>query len=117
MGKAIALPAEHMEPEPRQVRDMIVGEEAYVDPSAVVASKKTGRVFVAWDASLRKEPEHPMSIFAPLRVRRLERGFSIAIRPGDQFRSGSLPWGYYAPVTEIVQAIAAEQSQVDASGQ
>ena len=63
MGKAIALPAEHMEPEPRQVRDMIVGEEAYVDPSAVVASKKmiatddaTGGllVVVTFDSGVRR---------------------------------------------------------------
>src|SRR3954447_22855807 len=68
MAKATTLPPEHREPEPKQVRDMKVGEEAYVDPSAVVTSKRTGRVFVAWDARLRNGPEHPTSIFAPLRV-------------------------------------------------
>jgi hypothetical protein len=95
---------EHVAPEPKNVRDLAIGEEAYVYPSAIVTSKKGRRVFVAWDASVSDTPADPNSQFAPLRIRRLERGFSITVRPGNEFRSGTVPWGLYAPVVEIVQA-------------
>ncbi len=102
LKKAIVLPREYVRSEPRRVRDMEIGEEAYVDSSAVATSKRSHRVFVDWSAHLSQPPERPMGLFAPLKLRRLERGFSITVRPGDQFRSSSLPWGYYAPVIEIV---------------
>lgn len=104
MAKATAMPAEHVAAEPKTVRDLPVGEASYVDPFAIVTSKRGCRVFVAWDAILRGAPENPNSQFAPLQIRRLERGFSITIRPGDEFRSSTVPWGLYAPVIEILRA-------------
>jgi hypothetical protein len=104
LAKATAMPPEHVAPEPRTVRDLAVGEEGYVYSSSIVTSKKGHRVFVAWDASVKDAPEDPNSQFAPLRIRRLERGFSVTVRPGDEFRSSTVPWGWYAPVTEILQA-------------
>jgi hypothetical protein len=104
LGRATPMPPEHVAPEPRTVRDLAIDEESYVDPFAIVTSKRGRRVFVAWDASLREAPENPNSQFAPLRIRRLERGFSITVRPGAEFRSSTVPWGWYAPVIEILQA-------------
>ena len=104
LAKATAMPPEHVAPEPKTVRDLAVGEEAHVYSSAIVTSKKGHRVFVAWDAGVSDTPTDPNSQFAPLRIRRLERGFSIVVRPGDEFRISSVPWGWYAPVIEIVQA-------------
>lgn len=103
LAKATAMPPEHVATEPRTVRDLAVGEESYVDPFAIVTSKRGHRVFVAWDANLRDAPENQNSQFAPLRIRRLERGFSITVRPGAEFRSTTVPWGWYAPVIEILQ--------------
>jgi hypothetical protein len=93
LAKAAAMPPEHVAREPRTVRDLAVGEEGYVYSSSIVTSKKGRRVFVAWDASVKDAPEDPHSQFAPLRIRRLERGFSITVRPGDEFRSSTVPWG------------------------
>ena len=83
---------------------MAVGEESYVDTFAIVTSKRGRRVFAAWDANLRDAPENLNSQFAPLRIRRLKRGFTITVRPGSEFRSSTVPWGWYAPVIEILQA-------------
>ena len=110
LAHPVTMPAEHIAEEPRTVRDMMVGEEAYVDSNAVVTSKKR-RVFVRWDATLTHRPEHPNDRFAPLRIRRLKRGFSITVRPGDEFRTSPLPWGWYAPVIEIMQAVPAAASE------
>ena len=49
LAKATAMPPEHVAPEPRTVRDLAIGEEAYVDRFAIVTSKRGHRVFVAWD--------------------------------------------------------------------
>lgn len=106
LSKAIVLPDEYVNSERRTVRDMEIGEEGYIDGSAVVTSKRTHRVFVDWSAPLGMRPEKLEDPFSPLRVRRLERGFSITVRPSDRFRTGSIPWGWYAPVIEILQADA-----------
>lgn len=87
---------------------MLPGEEAYVDRSDIVTSKKRHRVFVRWTARLESAPKDPSERFAPLRVRRLERGFSLIMRPGDEFHTSSLPWGEYAPVVEIVKPVPKE---------
>jgi hypothetical protein len=104
LGEAVSMPPEHVASEPRTVRDMAAGEEAYIDSYAIVTSKKRRRVFIRWDADLRTAPEDPNSRFAPLRIRRLERGFSLTVRAGGEFRTSPVPWGLYAPVTEIIQA-------------
>jgi hypothetical protein len=104
LAKATAMPLEHVAAEPRTVRDLAVGEEGYVYSSDILTSKNGHRVFVAWDARVKDAPEHPNSQFAPLRIRRLERGFSVTVRPGDEFRSSTVPWGWYAPVIEILQS-------------
>jgi hypothetical protein len=96
---------EHVATEPRTVRDLVDGEESYVDPFAIVTSKRRHRVFVAWDANLRDAPENSNSQFAPLPIRRLKRGFSITVRPGNEFRNSTVPWGWYAPVIEVLQAV------------
>ncbi len=104
LAKATAMPPEHVAPEPRTTRDLAIGEEFYVDRWAIVTSKRGRRVFVAWDGRITEAPPDPNSQFAPLRIRRFKRGFSITVRPGDEFRSSPLPWGCYAPVIEILQA-------------
>jgi hypothetical protein len=104
LARPVTMPPEHVASEPRTVRDLASGEEAYVDSFAIVTSKRGRRVFVAWDATVRSAPENPNSQFAPLRIRRLKRGFSVTVRPGDEFRTSTVPWGWYAPVVEIVQA-------------
>ncbi len=106
LAKPAKMPVEHLTPEPRAVKDMLVGEEAYVDRSAITTSKRGRRVFVGWDDKLRDAPRasNDNDFFAPLPIRRLERGFSITVRPGDTFRTGPVPWGMYAPVIEILQA-------------
>ena len=101
LSKPIVLPDKYIKSEPKTVRDMEIGEEGYVAGSAVLTSKRTRRVFVDWTASLREQPKRPDDPFSPLKVRRLKRGFSITVRTGDQFRTGSVPWGCYAPVIEI----------------
>jgi hypothetical protein len=111
LARATAMPPEHVADEPRTVRDLAVGEESYVDPFAIVTSKRGRRVFVAWDASLRDVAEGLNSQLAPLRIRRLERGFSITVRPGAEFRSSTVPWGSYAPVIEILQAAPSQTSE------
>ena len=111
LARAALMPAEHIAAEPRKVRDMLAGEEGYVGSYEILTAKKNRRVFVQWDAQLKEAPKDPSDRFAPLRLRRLERGFSLAVRPGDEFRSGSVPWGWYAPVTEIVQAVPPSASQ------
>ncbi|MBV9266005.1 MAG: hypothetical protein JO061_07545 [Acidobacteriaceae bacterium] len=103
LAKATPMPPEHVAAKPRTIRDLAIGEESYVDRWDIVTSQRGRRVFVAWDASLKEAPENPISHFAPLRIRRLERGFSITVGPGDEFRSSTVPWGWYAPVIEIVQ--------------
>jgi hypothetical protein len=110
LSRPVTMPAEHIAHEPRTVRDMRVGEEAYVDSYAVVSSK-THRVFIRWDATLSEAPEDPNARFAPLRIRRLKRGFSITIRAGDEFRTSPVLWGSYAPVIEVVQAAPAPASE------
>ena len=104
LAKATAMPPEHVAAEPRTVRDLAIGEESYVDRWAIVTSKRGRRVFVAWDGRITEAPADPNSQFAPLRIRRVKRGFSITVRPGDEFRTSSVPWGWYAPVIEILQA-------------
>jgi hypothetical protein len=104
LAKATRMPPEHIAAEPRAVRDLAVGEESYVASWAIVTSKRARRVFVAWNANLSEAPANPMSQFAALRIRRLKRGFSLTIRPGDEFRSGTALGGGYAPVIEILQA-------------
>jgi hypothetical protein len=110
LSKPVTMPAEHIAHEPRTVRDMRVGEEGYVYSHAVVTSK-TRRVFVRWDATLSEAPEHPNARFAPLRIRRLKRGFSITIRAGDEFRTSPVLWGSYAPVIDVMQAAPALASE------
>ena len=104
LAKATSMPPEHVAAEPRAVRDLAIGEECYVDRWAIVTSKRR-RVFVAWDGRITQASGDPNSQVAPLRIRRLKRGFSITVRPGDEFRSSPLPWGCYAPVIEILQAV------------
>lgn len=110
LAKPVTMPAEHIAHEPRTVRDMRVGEEAYVDSHAVVTSR-TRRVFIRWDAILSEPPEDPNARFAPLRIRRLKRGFSITIRAGDEFRTSPVLWGSYAPIVGIMQAAPAPASE------
>ncbi len=83
---------------------MLAGDVAYVGAWDIVTSHKGRKVFVAWNARLADEPENPLSSFAPLRIQRLGRGFSLTVKSSDKFRSSPLPWGYYGPVTEIIQA-------------
>src|SRR4051812_32122843 len=111
LATAAVLADRYIKSEPKAVRDLEAGEQGYVDGSAVVVSKRTHRLFVDWSASLRTQPEEPNGPFSPLRVRRLKRGFSITVRPGDRFRTGSIPWGWYAPVIEIVQADPSDRQQ------
>lgn len=87
LAKATRMPPEHIAAEPRTIRDLAIGEESYVDRWAIVTSKRARRVFVAWNGNLNEAPANPTSQFAALRIRRLERGFSLTIRPGDEFRS------------------------------
>lgn len=110
LAKPITMPAEHIAREPKRVRDMVIGEEAYVDGYAVATSNRR-RVFVRWDATLSEAPEDPNARFAPLRIRRLKRGFSITIRAGDEFRASPVPWGSYAPVIDVMQAAPAPGSE------
>ena len=83
---------------------MVGGEEAYVGPYAIITSEKRHQVFVRWNAPIEDAPKDQSDGFGSLRIRRLERGFSLVVRPGDEFRSSPLPWGESAPVVEIVQA-------------
>lgn len=85
LAKATRMPPEHIAAEPRAVRDLAIGEESYVPSWAVVTSKRARRVFISWSANLSEAPVNPMSQFAALRIRRLKRGFSLTIRPGDDF--------------------------------
>ncbi|MBV9084553.1 MAG: hypothetical protein JOZ62_17910 [Acidobacteriaceae bacterium] len=112
LARAVTMPPEHVAAEPRTVRDLSVGEEAYVDRYAVVSSRRKRRVYVRWDARVTDAPADSNSAFAPLRIRRLKRGFSLTVRPGNEFRTSPVPWGWYAPVIEIIQAApsAAEKS-------
>jgi hypothetical protein len=77
-----------------------------VDSYAIVTSEKTRRVFVRWEAGLKSPPGNPNDHFAPLRIRRLQRGFSITVRPDDHFSTSPLAWGLYAPVIEILRSAA-----------
>lgn len=103
LGRPVSMPPEHLQREPKTVRDMVVGEEAYVGRFAILVSKRRRRVFVRWSADLRDAPDRYDSPFAPLRIRRLKKGFSLTVRPGVEFDKGSVVWGSYAPVIEIVQ--------------
>ncbi len=103
LGRATTLPPEHLPPEPRKVRDMTVGEKAYVDKYSIVTSKKGHRVYISWDATLQEAPQDPDDRFAPLQLQRLPRGFSLVIRASDRFGPRSLFWGEYAPVIELMQ--------------
>lgn len=113
LAKATAMPPEHVAAEPRTVRDLAIGEESYVDYWAIVTSKRGRRVFVAWDGRITEAPADPNSQIAPLRIRRVKRGFSITVRPGDEFRTSSMPWGWYAPVIEILQAALKQNDGFD----
>ena len=106
LGQATMMPPEHWPSQPRTARDLQVGEEGYVDKSKIVTSEKDHRTYVDWEADVHGAPEDPGSSYA-LAIRRLERGFSITVRPGDVFRTSPLPWGIYGPVIEIVQATPA----------
>ena len=106
LGRASTMPPEHCPSEPRTARDLAVGEEGYVEASQIVISKKNHRTYVAWEARLYSAPED-LRFSSPLAIKRLERGFSITVRPGDIFRTSPLPWGMYGPVIEIVQATPA----------
>jgi hypothetical protein len=110
LGQATTMPPEHCPSEPRAARDLAVGEEGYVDASQVVISKKNHRTYVAWEARLCSAPRHAGS-FSTVAIRRLERGFSLTVRPGDEFRTSPVPPGMYAPVIEIVQAAPAVMSE------
>ncbi len=104
------MPPEHCPSEPRAARDLAVGEEGFVDASQIVISKKNHRTFVAWDARLYGAPGN-VGIFSKVAIRRLERGFSLTVKPGDEFRTSPLPWGMYAPVVDIIQAAPAVMSE------
>lgn len=77
-----------------------------MDKSRIVTSEKNHRAYVDWEARLYNAPGEP-GPFSALPIRRLARGFSLTVGPGDEFRSSPLPWGMYAPVVEIVQAAPA----------
>jgi hypothetical protein len=106
LGQATTMPLEHRRSEPRTVRDLEVGEEGYVDASRIVTSEKNHRTYVDWEAGVHGAPEDLRSSSA-LAIRRLARGFSLTVRPGDVFRTSPLPWGIYGPVIEIAQATPA----------
>jgi len=106
LGRATAMPPEHCPSEPRAARDLAVGEGGYVEASEVAISRRNHRTYVAWQARLYSAPGHG-GIFSKVAIRRLERGFSLTVRPSDEFRTGRLPWGMYAPVIEIVEAAVA----------
>lgn len=103
LGQATTMPPEHCPSEPRTVRDLKVGEEGYVDKSRIVTSEKNHRTYVEWEAEVHGAPDAP-PFSSALVIRRLARGFSLTVRPGDVFRTSPLPWGIYGPVIEIVQA-------------
>ncbi len=97
------MPPEHCPSEPRTARDLAVGDEGYVDVFRIVISQKNHRTYVDWEACVHGASEAPP--FSSVRaIRRLERGFSVTVLPGDLFRTSPLLWGKYAPVIEIIQA-------------
>lgn len=102
LGRAVIIAPEHMERTAKEVRDLRAGDEGWVSCLEIVTSKR-GRVFVRWTATLQEAPTDPESQFAPLRIVRLKRGFSLALRPGLEFRSSPLPLGDYGPVIKITQ--------------
>jgi hypothetical protein len=106
LGQASTMPPEHRRSEPRTAKDLEVGDEGYVDAFRIVTSEKNHRTYVDWEADVRGAPDDPRFSSA-LAIRRLGRGFSITVRPGDVFRTSPLPWGMYGPVIEIVQATPA----------
>jgi hypothetical protein len=106
---AATMPPEHVAAEPRRAKDLAIGGQGFVGSYDVVASEKDHRAYVAWDARLVEPPKDPDDQFAPLRIRRLEGGFSLTVRPGLEFRTSPLPWGMYAPVIEIVQSAPVEK--------
>ena len=83
---------------------MRIGESGWVQPHEIVTSPKGRRVYVSWTALIEDKPKDLEGSFAPLRLVRLKRGFSLMLRPGMEFRTSPLPWGQYAPVVEITQA-------------
>jgi hypothetical protein len=108
LSRASTMPPEHWPSQPRTARDLQVGGEGYVDKSRIVTSENH-RTYVDWEADVHGAPDDPRSSYA-LAIRRLERGFSITVRPGDVFRTSPLPWGIYGPVIEIIQATPAAMS-------
>jgi hypothetical protein len=112
LGKASAMPPELVEAEPEKVRNMIPGQAAWVDRSYVLVDKK-GRTWVDWTALLSHEaPVSDWTREQKVHLRRLERGFSITVHQKHQFRQRPwLLWGYYAPVIEIVQDVAPQQTE------
>ena len=103
LEKAATMPPEYVKRDPITVRDMRTGEIGWVQSSEIVASRKSKRVYVYWRASVQDEPKESSDLFAPLRLVRLRRGFSLDVRPGMKFRNSVLPWGMYGPVIEIIQ--------------
>lgn len=90
------MPLELLEAEPRQLRDVAVGEEAWIARHGVAVSKR-GRTYLQWTAELQEKPENPYSAEWKVRVCRLERGFSLTVRSNHQFGRRSILWGYFAP--------------------
>jgi hypothetical protein len=77
---AATMPPEHVAAEPRRAKDLAIGGQGFVGSYDVVASEKDHRAYVAWDARLVEPPKDPDDQFAPLRIRRLEGGFSLTVR-------------------------------------
>jgi hypothetical protein len=106
LGEPATLPADHIEPLRVTVRDMKVGDAAYVDYSECVVNKHN-RVFIGWNARLKNEST---SWVRP--IKRLKKGFSIELEPEDKLRVSKGLWGYYAPVVEVtIKPAAVEASK------
>lgn len=112
LGKALAMPPELLEGEPEKVRNMILGQAAWIDRSYVAVDKK-GRTWIDWTASFSHEtPVGDWGRERNVHLQRLERGFSITVHQKHQFRQRpSLLWGYYAPVVEIVQEVVSQATE------
>ena len=112
LGKPSTMPPELLEREPRRLRDMQAGEEAYVSTAFVVVSRRNRKTYIDWTAQLSEAPSKWDERWK-VHVSRLERGFAMTVHAGQQFRTGIILWGHYAPVVQVVQAEPCDQQSTE----
>jgi hypothetical protein len=106
-GKPVRMNPEHVDAPFRKVKDLAIGEEAYVSGSAISVSKK-GLTYIDRESFLEKQ-----SGLWVLHVVRLKKGFALTVLPETTFRISSLAAWNGIPVIELRQAIESETESVE----